>query len=211
MSEFLNKVSEEGVNASLRAWILASVGEMDRIVDDGFPKIFGKEWREKMKGFPVAARTKLLTYVFDYALEEMAIRQAIDYRPANNEGPAETNNFDCYLFDYEVENKLSLGKSDGSFATGSSHNTEKKVSRILAVKVRSEEYRSKKVFAGIIDLSDAQSEHTKWHAGDAAKAGFSALKIALTDKHVVVPLCGNVRSGKKYILSDFEAIRVGGK
>ena len=208
MSDFLAKVINN--KALLGAWIRTSVGEMDRILDDGFPNIFGKNWRQKMSSFPTAARTKLLTYVFDHALEEMSSRMKIDYRPAQNAGASETNNFDCYLFEYEVENKLSLGSQPSSFATGSSHNTDNKVKRILAVKVISNDYKSDKIFAGAIDLEDAQHENTQWHAGDASKSGFSTLRISISDRDVIVPLCGDINAidsgNRKYVNVRYEKV-----
>lgn len=210
MSAFLNRVAEEAERSALRAWVRGSVGEMDSLVDDGFPRVFGNNWRQKMSDFPTAARTKLLTYVFDHALEETAERLGVNYRAANNEGPSETNNFDCYILDYKVENKLSLGKQASSFATGSSHNTDKKVPRILVVKVRSVDYKTRDVFAAFVDLSDARSDDSKWHAGDSRSAGFSTLKIAVSDRKIVVPLCGNIReirSGSKYLSTDYEPFR----
>ena len=210
MSAFLDKVSEEAEKSALRAWVRGSVGEMDRILDDGFPKVFGKNWRQKMSDFPTASRTKLLTYVFDHALEETAERQGVNYRAANNEGPSETNNFDCYILDYKVENKLSLGKTASSFATGSSHNTDKKVPRILAVKIRSVDYKTKAVFAAFVDLSDARSDDSKWRAGDSRRTGFSTLQIAVSDKNIIVPICGElrkIRANSKYINTDYEPFR----
>lgn len=174
---FLEKVTEQ--RPTLSAWVRASVSEMDAIMGRGFPDVFGKNWRQKMINFPTSARTKLLTYVFDYAIEEMARRMNVEYVAANNEGKTETNNFDCYLFGHTVENKLSLGKDASSFGTGSSHNTEGKVSRILTVKViQSEDYHSEKLFAAAIDLSHKKSDDTKWHTDKAKKSGFSTLKIS---------------------------------
>ena len=207
MSPFLRKVSGAQEKSALRTWVLNAVGEMDRLVDDAFPQLFGKDWLRKMGDFPTAARTKLLTYVFDHALEEMAERASIDYRAANNEGAAETNNFDCYIFDYEVENKLSLGKDTSSFATGSSHNTDKKVDRILVVKILSEDYVSKAVFAAFVDLSDARRGDSKWHAGDSRSTGFSTLKIAVSDEGIIVPLCGETRLGKRFIHTEYDTYR----
>ena len=206
-SKFLAKVSEAGERAQLRGWVLASVGEMDEILDRGFPGVFGNNWRIKMRNFPTAARTKLLTYVFDHALEKMAQRMGIDYRAANNEGPSETNHFDCYIFGYEVENKLSLGKSTSSFATGSSHNTDNKVDRILVVKIRSEDYKTQAIFAAFVDLSVGGND-SKWHTD--GKSGFSTLKVAVADRDIVVPLCGNIRdirAGTKFIGTEYETFR----
>lgn len=201
MSEFLDLVSDVETRAKLGSWIRGAVGEMDRIVDDSFPIVFGKNWRQKMSDFPTTARTKLLTYIFDHALETMAGRLNIDYRAANNQGASETNNFDCYLFEYTVENKLSLGVSATSFATGSKHNLCGKVKRILAVKVISAKYKSEKIFACIIDLSDAESSLSKWSAH--GESGFSTLRVDISDSHIIVPICGYIKAGpeqrRKYV------------
>lgn len=202
MSAFLDKVSGMQERTRLESWVRGSVGAMDRILDDGFPNVFGKNWRQKMSDFPTTARTKLLTYVFDHALEVMAPQMKVKYRAANNEGRSETNHFDCYIFDYEVENKLSLGRQASSFATGSSHNTENKVSRILVVKVLSEDYRTKKVFAAFVDLADAINKDSKWHT--AGRSGFSTLKISVQDEGIIVPLCGKIRSGKRFVQTEHE-------
>ena len=203
-NDFMNKITKE--RASLEAWIRASVGEMDKIMDVGFPNVFGRDWRQKMGKFPVSARTKLLTYVFDYAIEEMAKRLKIQYSAANNQGASETNNFDCYLFGCEVENKLSLGSNNASFGTGSKHNIDGKVSRILAVKVKqSKDYHSEEMFAAVIDLSLATHKDSKWHIGKG-KSGFSALKVSVHDEGIVIPLCGDTKLGKKYLLADNESI-----
>lgn len=201
------KVSGQVERTTLGNWVHASVDEMDAIVHKGFPGVFGDNWRNKMSNFPTAARTKLLTYIFDYALEKMARRSRIKYRAANNEGPSETNNFDCYIFGYEVENKLSLGKSPSSFATGSSHNTDNKVPCVLAVKIQSEDYRTKAVFAAFVDLSMAIDEDTKWHAG--GNSGFSTLKIACADANIIVPICGGIHRGQKYVNVEYEPLQSG--
>lgn len=207
MSKFLDLVSDVETRANLGAWIRGAVGQMDQIVDDGFPGVFGKNWRQKMSDFPTAARTKLLTYIFDHALETMAGRLKIDYRAANNQGASETNNFDCYLFEYTVENKLSLGDDIASFATGSKHNLKRKVNRILAVKVKSVDYKSEEIFACMIDLIGAESEWTKWNAN--GKSGFSALNVHVSDIHVVVPVCGNIRAMRKYVGVEYEKFQSG--
>ena len=207
-NDFIDKVRQEKI--SLQGWIRASVGEMDKIMEKGFPNVFGSKWRSKMSSFPTAARTKLLTYVFDHAIEEMARTLKIDYSAANNQGPSETNNFDCYLFDYTVENKLFLGKSKSSFGTGSSHNTTGKVSRILALKIKqSKDYHSEEIFAAVIDLSLARNKDTKWHSTKVKRSGFSTLKVSVQDSGIVIPICGDINPGKKYLLSENE--RIGGK
>ena len=198
----MDKVSGTRERTQLEAWVLASVGEMDELMDKGFPKVFGDNWRQKMGDFPTTARTKLLTYVFDHALDKMARRMNVDYRAANNEGRSETNNFDCYLFNYEVENKLSLGREKSSFATGSSHNTDNKVPRVLVVKILlSEDYWTKAVFAAFVDLDDANDGDSRWHP--AGESGFSTLKIAVPDEGAVVTLCGSIRLGTKYIRTEY--------
>ena len=204
MSDFLAKVINN--KAVLGKWIHASVCEMDKIVDSGFPNIFGKDWRQKMSSFPTSARTKLLTYVFDHALEEMSHSMKIDYRPAQNAGASETNHFDCYLFGHPVQNKLSLSNTPSSFATGSSHNTDNKVTRILAVKIISNDYKSDKIFAGAIDLEDAQHEDTQWHAGDPSKSGFSTLRISISDRDVIVPLCGGIGGNRRYVTVKYDSL-----
>lgn len=206
-NDFMNKITKE--HSSLEEWIRKSVGEMDKIMDGGFPNVFGRDWRQKMGGFPTSARTKLLTYVFDYAMEEMANTfNNIQYSAANNQGASEINNFDCYLFGDEVENKLSLGATKSSFGTGSSHNTDGKVPRILAVKVKlSEDYHSEEIFASVIDLSLATNKNSGWHSGDPNKSGFSTLKVSNDDIGIVIPLCGSIKPGRLYLQVENESIR----
>ena len=199
MSDFLAKVISNKV--ALGEWIRASVRKMDKIVDSGFPNLFGNDWRVNMASFPTPARTKLLTYVFDRALEEMSSCMNIRYA-----GAGETNHFDCYLFGYQVQNKLSLGKQTSSFATGSRHNTDNKVTRILAVKVISNDYKSDKIFAGAIDLEDAQHEDTQWHTGKGRHNGFSALQISISDRAVVVPLCGGIGGNRRYVTVKYDSL-----
>ena len=211
MRKFLRQIADEANKAALRGWIMTSVGEMDRLIDDGFPSVFGKDWKHRMRDFPTAARTKLLTYVFDFALDEMAQRARVSYKQAFEGGASETNNFDCYMFGEKVENKLSLGKAPSSFATGSSHNTDKKVGKILAVKIKSENYVSRELFACLIDLDGkklrAKSPDTKWHSSDARSSGFSSLKIAPSDSDLIVVLCGDISLGEKYVNIRYEKIK----
>lgn len=211
MRKFLRQISDDATKATLRGWIKASVGEMDQLVDNGFPLVFGKDWRRRMRDFPTAAQTKLLTYVFDFALDRIARRMGVSYEQAFDGGASETINFDCYLFGAAVENKLSLGMSSSSFATGSSHNTGKKVGKILAVKIKSEDYVSWELFACVIDLDGKnrrdKSSDTRWHSGDATSSGFSTLKIAQSDSDLIVVLCGGISLGKKYVNIRYEKIK----
>lgn len=200
MSEFLAKVSGQAEKARLTVWMRASIGEMDRILD-GFPYIFGSNWRNKMRNSPTAARTKLLTYVLDNALDEMARRINIDYRPASIDDPAEAG-FDSFLFGCGMENKLSLGKTPSSFATGTSHNTDNKDSRVLAVKVQSNDYKTTAVFAAIVDLSAATDGNTGWQSG-------FGLQIACADAGIVVPICGDINRGEKFVNVEYEPYRPG--
>ena len=202
MNDFLEKVHEN--KKCLREWMFAAVCQMDKIVDDGFPRIFGENWRIKMSDFSTPARTKLLTYIFDRALEITATENRVEYRATGDCEQQQTVSYDCRLFGRTVLNKLSLGADAFSFATGNRYGAAAK--RILAVKLQcSSDWKFHGVFAALIDLNNVQSDNTKWHFGNSEKAAFSNLKISSRDREVVVPVCGNIAPpsarGSKYIKS----------
>lgn len=201
MSEFLDKGRAE--KGSLRKWVTASVCEMDRIMDEGFPQVFGENWRINMRHFKTAARTKLLTYVFNHALEKKAQESGVLYRVLNNEGVG-GNNFDCSIYGYGVHNILCLGKEATSFATGNAF-LPGDANRILAVKVRLDKYyKTEEFFAALVDLSEARNNSdTKWH-GEGVKNGFSSLKVACDDANIIVSLCGDIRPRRKYFGTEYE-------
>lgn len=202
MSEFLDKVSDKVEKIRLEAWVRISAGGLDQTLECDFPKIFGKNWHMKMGGFLTAEHPELLALAFNHELESRA-RWSTDYRVVTeNEAPNEVNNFDFWLFDHEEGSKPSSGKKAGVFAAGcASHSTDKKAPRVLVVKVRSENFAVTGVFGAFVDLSDARG-NSKW----SVKNGVATLKIAASDKNIIVPFCGNIgdiRPGSKFI-SDTE-------
>lgn len=196
MSEFLDKASGPVEEAVLRMWVRVSIGEMDKLLNEGFPQFFGT-----MSNFPTAARAELLAGLFDIALGKMAWCMKVDYR-ANNKAVVGHHHFDCLIFSHEVGDKLSPGKSDLSFAAMSSRKTDNQNPRVLAVKVRIDNHKITAVFAAIVDLSAARDNNTKWHHD--GKSGFSALRIANADAGIIVPLCGNIHPKQKYIGTEYE-------
>ena len=64
-------------------------------------------------------KTKLLANIFNPALEDAAKQLGVDYITE------ETVGYDAILLEEEIENKLTLGSSTSSFATGNNHSKTK--------------------------------------------------------------------------------------
>ena len=64
-------------------------------------------------------KTKFLANIFNPALEDAAKTLGVDYITE------ETVGYDAILLDEEIENKMSLGSSTSSFATGNNHSKTK--------------------------------------------------------------------------------------
>lgn len=198
-SQFLTKLRKE---PDLRAWLERGIDIMDEKIAEAFPFLFGKEkWKGKMQRMPTAATTKLVTHIFDVALEEAAVELNFNYRAADSGGASEMRRFDCILLDFEVENKLSLGKSASSFATGSKHTTVK-VDRVLCVKLQHDGTKTAKAFAAAIDLEQRNSLDSTWHESD--RGGFTSLKIQTDDAQIVHAIIGSIRQNEKWVTTQLE-------
>ncbi len=191
MNDFLEKVREN--KKCLREWMRESVIQLDDTVVRCFPIMFGKEWLVKMRNFPTESRTKLLTYIFNHALDETAERLGINYAPAKSGDDC----FACHLFNYQVRKKLSMGKSTDSFASGAKNN-KNNPNIVLAVNISADNrtWESEAVFAGVIDLTVAQHPETKWYTGGTNHA---PLKIHKQDIGVIVPVYGQISPKDKFI------------
>ena len=100
-------------------------------------------------------KTKFLANIFNPALEDSAKELGVDYITE------ETVGYDAILLEQEIENKMSLGSSTSSFATGNNHS-KTKVDKIFCIKFTQSENDFPSVFACIVDLSLKQNEATGW-------------------------------------------------
>ena len=149
-------------------------------------------------------KTKFLANIFNPALEDAAKELGVDYITE------ETIGYDAILLDEEIENKMSLGSSTSSFATGNNHS-KTKVDKIFCIKFTQNENAFPSVFACIVDLSLKINEATGW-TDSVTKTGknnngFSTLRIHNEDRMCVTPIFGNVRRTQKFIHTVYEDIK----
>ena len=148
-------------------------------------------------------KTKLLANIFNPALEDAAKDLGVDYITE------ETVGYDAILLSEEIENKLTLGNSTASFATGNNHS-KTKVDKIFVCKLQQTGNEFPEVFAAIVDLSLAQNPNTGW-TDSVTKTGknnngFSTLKIHKEDALCITPIYGKIRKTTKYIHTEYESI-----
>ena len=148
-------------------------------------------------------RTKFLANIFNPALEDSAKELGVDYITE------ETVGYDAILLEHEIENKMSLGSSTSSFATGNNHS-KTKVDKIFCIKFTQKENDFPSVFACIVDLSLKQNDATGW-TDSVTKTGknnngFSTLRVHNEDKMCITPIFGSVRRTQKFIHTVYEDI-----
>ena len=148
-------------------------------------------------------KTKLLANIFNPALEDAAKNLGVDYITE------ETVGYDAILLDEEIENKLTLGNSTASFATGNNHS-KTKVDKIFCVKATQVGNIFPSVFACIVDLSTATHPETGWDdkVTETGKNnnGFSTLRVHNDDLHCITVIYGKVRKTRKFIHTDYETL-----
>ena len=148
-------------------------------------------------------KTKLLANIFNPALEDAAKQLGVDYITE------ETVGYDAILLDEEIENKLTLGSSTSSFATGNNHS-KTKVDKIFCVKATQVGNIFPSVFACIVDLSTATHPETGWDdkVTETGKNnnGFSTLRVHNDDLHCVTVIYGKVRKTRKFVHTDYETL-----
>ncbi|WP_124981681.1 hypothetical protein [Nonlabens xiamenensis] len=148
-------------------------------------------------------KTKFLANIFNPALEDAAKTLGVDYITE------ETVGYDAILLDEEIENKMSLGSSTSSFATGNNHS-KTKVDKIFCVKLTQKANGFPEVFACLVDLSLKMNPNTGW-SDSVTKTGknnngFSTLKIHNEDAICITPIYGRVRKTQKYVHTVYETI-----
>jgi hypothetical protein len=148
-------------------------------------------------------KTKLLANIFNPALEDAARNLGVDYVTE------ETVGYDAILLAEEIENKLTLGSTTSSFATGNNHS-KTKVDKIFVCKLQQNGNDFPEVFAAIVDLSLATNPATGWSDSVTATGknnnGFSTLKIHKEDALCVTPIYGKIRKTTKYIHTEYETV-----
>ena len=148
-------------------------------------------------------KTKLLANIFNPALEDAAKNLGVDYITE------ETVGYDAILLAEEIENKLTLGSTTSSFATGNNHS-KTKVDKIFVCKLQQNGNDLPEVFAAIVDLSLATNPATGWSDSVTATGknnnGFSTLKIHKEDALCVTPIYGKIRRTAKYIHTEYETV-----
>ena len=148
-------------------------------------------------------KTKFLANIFNPALEDSAVDLGVDYISE------ETVGYDALLLEQEIENKMSLGSSTSSFATGNNHS-KTKVDKIFCVKLTQKENGFPEVFACLVDLSLAMNPATGW-TDSVTKTGknnngFSTLRVHNEDLICITPIYGSVRRTQKFIHTVYETI-----
>ena len=121
-------------------------------------------------------KTKLLANIFNPALEDAAKQLGVDYITE------ETVGYDAILLEEEIENKLTLGSSTSSFATGNNHS-KTKVDKIFVCKLVQTGNEFPEIFAAIVDLSLAQE-----------------------DAICITPIYGKIRKTTKFIHTEYETL-----
>jgi len=148
-------------------------------------------------------KTKLLANVFNPALQDVAENCGIDYVTE------ETTGYDAILLQEEIENKLTLGKTSSSFATGNNHS-KSKVDKVFVVKASQVGNIFPSVFAAVIDLSLATNPETGWDDTVSKTGknnnGFSKLRVHNDDLHCITVMYGKVRKTKKFIHTEYETL-----
>jgi hypothetical protein len=148
-------------------------------------------------------KTKLLANVFNPALQDVAENCGIDYVTE------ETTGYDAILLQEEIENKLTLGKTTSSFATGNNHS-KSKVDKVFVVKASQVGNIFPSVFAAVIDLSLATNPETGWDDTVSKTGknnnGFSKLRVHNDDLHCITVMYGKVRKTKKFIHTEYETL-----
>jgi len=148
-------------------------------------------------------KTKFLANIFNPALENAAQELGVDYITE------ETVGYDAILLGEEIENKMSLGSSTSSFATGNNHS-KTKVDKIFCVKLMQDGNNFPQIFACIVDLSLAQNPKTGW-TDSVTKTGknnngFSTLRVHNEDLICITPIYGKVRRTQKFIHTVYETL-----
>lgn len=148
-------------------------------------------------------KTKLLANIFNPALEDAAKNLGVDYITE------ETTGHDSLLLQEELENKLSLGQSTSSFATGNNHS-KTKVDKIFVTKVTQVGNLFPSVFAAVVDLSLATNPLTGW-TDSVTKTGnnnngFSKLQIHKDDAACITVIYGKIRKTTKFIHTEYETL-----
>ena len=148
-------------------------------------------------------KTKLLANVFNPALQDVAENCGIDYVTE------ETTGYDAILLQEEIENKLTLGKTTSSFATGNNHS-KSKVDKVFVVKASQVGNIFPSVFAAVIDLSLATNPETGWDDKVTKTGknnnGFSTLRVHNDDLHCITVIYGKVRKADKFIHTVYETL-----
>jgi len=148
-------------------------------------------------------KTKLLANIFNPALEDAANSLGVDYITE------ETVGYDAILLAEYLENKLTLGSTTSSFATGNNHS-KTKVDKIFVCKLQQNGNDFPEIFAAIVDLSLATNPATGWSDSVTATGknnnGFSTLKIHKEDALCITPIYGKIRKTTKYIHTEYETV-----
>lgn len=143
-----------------------------------------------------AEKSKEVATKFYIALEIFCKELGIDFQRIEKKG------FDFIINGIRCEGKLGQSQDLSSIATGNNHS-KVKVDCIISVQFKMSGNDFTDIWVGVVDMSKATSEDTKW-SDDVSKTGknnngFSKLTISVEDANIVKCLCGEIKPAQKYI------------